>query len=126
MTTYEGRRDELAAKASVLVQVIIGATPGDVEFIPTYPRSSSSAEALQALLPEWGKRGLHSVGFLGLVDMQPTAVFSEPLEPKQVSALAVAFGVYVGTLVTHAYKTQAEVSELERIYAYSDGPKYIN
>jgi hypothetical protein len=123
--TYEERRENLATKASILVQVLLGNTPGDVEFMAAYP-DASAPETWEALKPEWGKRGLHSVGFIGLVDMQPTAVFSEPLEGQQVQALAVAFGVYVGTLVTHAYKTQAEVSELERIYAYSDGPKYIN
>jgi hypothetical protein len=123
--TYEERRDELATKASVLVHVLLGAAPGDMEFMPTYPQASTQ-EAWQALIPEWGKRGLHSVGFIGLVDMEPRAVWSEPLDPREVAALAVAFGVYVGTLVTYAYKTQAEVSELERIYAYSGGPKYIH
>jgi hypothetical protein len=123
--TYEERRENLATKASILVQVLLGNTPGDVEFMAAYPERASP-ETWEALKPEWGKRGLRSVGFIGLVDMQPTVVFSELLEPKQVSALAVAFGVYVGTLVTNAHNRHTEVSELERIYAYSDGPKYIN
>jgi hypothetical protein len=125
MATYDERRDDIAAKASILVQVLLGTTPGDMEFMPAYPQATT-AETWQALIPEWGKRGLHSVGFIGLVDMEPTAVFSEPLDPRQVSALAVAFGVYVGTLVTNAHKRQTEITELDRIYSYNDGPKYIN
>jgi hypothetical protein len=64
----------------------------------------------------------------------PQLVLSEPLEDRQVGALADAFAAHIGTLVRSALtadsfaaeRARAEVSELERIYAYSDGPKYIH
>jgi hypothetical protein len=132
MTTYEARRDDLAAEASVLVQVLLGSAPGDMEFRAIAP-IPATAEMDADLRRRWPVRGLRPVGFLGLVGGTPRAVFSEPLPDEQVQALAVAFGVYIGSLVKSALTAdnfpaeieRAEVSELQRMYAMPDN-RHIN
>ena len=117
--TYEVRSDNLAKTASIMVQVLLGTAPGDMEFVPQHPQVATP-EMWQNIMATWHQRGSRHVGFIGLVNMVPTAVFNEPLDPRTTAGLAVAFGVFVGTLVTSAYAEIAEVKELERIYAYSD------
>jgi hypothetical protein len=133
MTTYSERLDQLALSSSIMVQVLLGRTPGDMEFVPLKPRPAS-AEMWEGLHAQWPGRGLRLAGSIGLVDGAPQLVLKEPLGAVQVEALAVAFAAYIGCLVKSALTAdtfaaeieRAEVSELERIYAYSDGPRYIN
>jgi hypothetical protein len=133
MTTYDERRDELAINSSILVGVLSGDTPGDMEFVPIRPQPATDAMREELRL-RWPGRNLRGVGYIGLVGGMPQLVLSEPLEDRQVGALADAFAAHIGTLVKSAMTAgsfaaeieRAEVSELERIYAYSDGPKYIH
>jgi hypothetical protein len=133
MTTYEERRDTLAVNSSILVQVMLGGARGDAEFSLVYPRPANAVAMEEELRARWPGRGLRAVGFIGLVNMQPQLVLKEPLGDVQVQALAVAAGVYFGTLIKAAMTSgsftaeieRAEVSELERLYAMPDF-RYIN
>jgi hypothetical protein len=133
MTTYEKRRDELAINSSILVGVLLGDTPGDMEFIPIRPQPATD-EMREELRLRWPGRNLRGVGYIGLVGGAPQLVLAEPLAAVQVEALAVAFAAYIGCLLKSALTSdrfaaeieRAEISELERIYAYSDGPKHIH
>lgn len=133
MTSYEERRDELAINSSVLVGVLLGDTPNDVEFVPIRPQPATDSMR-EDLRMRWPGRNLRGIGYIGLVGGMPQLVLSEPLDDSQVGALADAFAAHIGTLVRSALTAngfaaeieRAEISELERIYAYNDGPKSIN
>lgn len=112
-TTYEERRDELALKSSVLVQVILGTARTDAEFVPLKPKPAT-AEMHEELRQRWAGRGLRAVGFIGIVDGAPQLVSNEPLDEMQVEALSTAFGVYVGTLLRGATNDNPIVAEIER------------
>jgi hypothetical protein len=127
MTTYDERRDHLALSSSIMVQVLLGHAPGDMEFVALKPRPAS-AEMWEELHARWPGRGLRLAGTIGLVDGAPQLVLKEPLDGVQVETLAVAFAVYIGALVKNAMTAdnfaaeieRAEVSELERMYAHPD------
>ncbi|WP_158785746.1 hypothetical protein [Granulicella sp. L46] len=133
MTTYEHRRDELVINSSICVGVLLGDMPGDMEFVPIRPQPATDAMR-EELRSRWPGRGLRGVGYIGLVDGAPQLALSEPLDGGQLEALADAFAAHIGIIVKSAMTTgsfaaeieRAEVSELERIYAYSDGPKHIH
>lgn len=124
--SYEERRDHLAANASILVQVLLADAPGDMEFVPLAPRPASAA--LWHELTWQPGRGLRVVGVIGLVDGAPQLVSNELLDARQIESLAVAFGVYMGSLVKSAMTAdsftheieRAEVSELERMFSVPD------
>ena len=132
MTTYDERRDQLALDSSIMVQVLLGHAPGDMEFVPLKPRPASD-DRWTELRAQWPGRGLRLVGTIGLVDGAPKLALREPLDAVQVDALAVAFAVYVGALVKEAMTSdgfaaeieRAEVSELQRMFAMTD-PRYVN
>ena len=133
MTTYEQRRDELAINSSICVAVLLGSTPCDTELFPIRPQPATDAMR-EELRSRWPGRGLRGVGYIGLVDGAPQLALSEPLDGGQLEALADAFAAHIGTIVKSALTAdsfaaeieRAEISELERIYAYNDGPKSIH
>jgi hypothetical protein len=131
--TYEQLRDELAINSAILVAVLLGDKRNDMEFVPIRPQPATDAMR-EDLRSRWPGRNLRGVGYIGLVGGMPQLVLSEPLEDSQVGALADAFGAHIGSLVKSALTAdsfaaeieRAEISELERIYAYNDGPKSIH
>jgi len=133
MTTYNERRDQLVLNSSIMVQVLLGNTPGDLEFVQLKPRPAS-AETWEALGAQWHVRGLRHAGSIGLVDGAPQLVLREPLGTNQVEALAVAFAAYIGCLVKSAMTShnfaaeieRAEVAELERMYAMPSDYRHVN
>jgi hypothetical protein len=133
MTTYEHRRDDLVINSSICVGVLLGDMPGgDMEFVPIRPQPATDAMR-EDLRSRWPGRGLRGVGYIGLVGGAPKLVLQEPLDAVQVEALAVAFAVYIATLVKSAMTSdgfaveieRAEVSELERMFAMPD-TRYVH
>ena len=94
MTTYEERRDELAINSSILVGVLLGDTPSDMEFVPIRPQPATDAMR-EELRMRWPGRNLRGVGYIGMVSGMPQLVLSEPLEDRQVGALADAFAAHI-------------------------------
>ena len=99
--TYLEKAADVAGASSIAVQVLLGAAPADIEFVPIRPRPAD-AQMLADLKSRWPGRGLRSIGIVGLVGLTARAAFKEPLEPKTVDALATAFLVYVAALTTPA------------------------
>jgi hypothetical protein len=117
------KSNQLAINAAVLVQVLMGDAPGDVEFVPLKPRMASST-MLADIKARWPGRGLRVVGLIGLSsDMKPLSSFNEPLTPQQVDALSTAFLTYVHVLLGESFAQQheaTEVQELWRLYSLPD------
>jgi hypothetical protein len=86
MTSYDQRRDQLALDSSIMVQVLLGHAPGDMEFVPLKPRPASD-DRWTELRAQWPGRGLRLVGTIGLVDGAPKLALREPLDAVQVDAL---------------------------------------
>jgi len=122
MTYSEKKSTQLALDASVAVQVLMGTAPGDCEFIPLKPKAADET-MLADLKARWPGRGLRSVGVIGLCGTSPCCAFKEPLESKQVSALAGAFLTYLSVMFADSIAAQmqaAEIAELERVLTLPD------
>ena len=122
MLAYSERATQLACDSSVAVQVLLGTTPGDCEFIPLRPRPAD-ANMLAGIAARWPGRGLRSVGVIGLCGITPCYALKEPLEPEQVSVLTDAFLAYLHALYCHrmaAHLEQAEINELTRVWSLND------
>lgn len=117
MLTYSERATELAANASVAVQVLMGA-PDDVEFISLKPKMANE-RWLAELRDRWPGRGLRSVGVIGLCGTSPVIALKEPLEPEQVNALMSEFLAHIHVLFCDTFEA-AEIAELERLHALPD------
>jgi hypothetical protein len=120
--TYLEKSTQLALDASVAVQVLMGTTPGDCEFIPLKPKAADET-MLADIAARWPGRGLRSVGVIGLCGTSPCCAFKEPLESDQVSALAGAFLAYLHVMFADSITAQmeaAEIQELQRMMSIPD------
>jgi len=120
--TYSEKSTQLALDSSVAVQVLMGTTPGDCEFIPIKPRTAD-ARMLADIAARWPGRGLRSVGIIGLIGAVPTCELKEPLEPEQVTALAGAFLTYLHGLFSDSFAEQiegVEIAEMRRLWSLED------
>jgi hypothetical protein len=97
MTSYDERRDELAINSSILVGVLLGDTPGDMEFVPLRPQPATDAMREELRL-RWPGRNLHGAGYIGLVDGAPKLVLKDPLDAVQVEPLDDPPPVPTGTV----------------------------
>ena len=113
--TYSEQVTQLALNASVAVFVLMGTTPGDVEFLPLKPNAADE-NTLAALRDRWPGRGLRQVGCMGLsFDMTPLSVFKEPLAPEQFDALSYAFLTYAYALLGERFTRQRESAEIRAL-----------
>jgi hypothetical protein len=120
--TYIEKSAQLAIEASVSVQILLGTTPGDCEFVPLRPKLAD-ANTLADIAARWPGRGLRSVGVIGLCGITPSVVLKEPLEPEQINALGAAFLTYVHVLFDANFVEQREameIAELERLWSLQD------
>jgi hypothetical protein len=131
--TYTERSQTLANESSVAVLVLMGA-PDDIELVMIKPKPAD-AKTLLELKDRWPGRGLRSIGVMGLVGLSPQIALKEPLEPRQIDALASAFLTYVNVLLfgeqpcTDAPLEQRgdAVDWLEHLYSLPDTrPENIN
>lgn len=113
--TYSEQSSQIALECPLVVLVLMGAAPGDAEFLPIRPKAFD--ENMRAdLKARWPGRGLRSVGLVGLSsDMKPICAFKEPLEPEQVSALAGAFLAYIHVLFCDSFTAQVEAAEIQEL-----------
>jgi hypothetical protein len=120
--TYIEKSAQLAIEASVSVQILLGTTPGDCEFVPLRPKLAD-ANMIADIAARWPGRGLRSVGVIGLCGTTPSLVLKEPLDPEQVNALGAAFLRYVNVLFGANFVEQreaVEIAELERLWSLQD------
>lgn len=119
--TFREKAIQLVLQSSVALYVLMGAE-NDVEFLPLRPELADDV-TLMALRNRWPGRGLRWIGVIGLVGATPRIAVNEPLHPDQINALCIAFLAQLNCLFSakfHTERTQTEISELQRIYAYSD------
>lgn len=102
---YIEEATNLVANASVAVQVLLNSTGDDMEFVPAAPQPAN-AEYWADLRTRWHGRGLHSIGFLAMVDGQAKAVFKESVTLDVVGRLASAFQAYCESLAFSEAKEQ--------------------
>lgn len=109
--TYQEKSTQLACDASIAVQVLLGTSPGDMEFIPLKPQAAN-AEWLSELKARWPGRGLRAVGFVGLVDGVPQYCLKETLSIRQTTALESAFMAYLDVMLKPAAPIETEVEPM--------------
>lgn len=103
--TYIEEVTDTVEKADVAVQVLLAGNGDDVEFVAVRPTPANAAW-WAGLRANWHARGLHSIGFLAVVDGQHKAVFKEPVTLGVATRLAAAFQTYCETLATAEAKEQ--------------------
>jgi hypothetical protein len=111
---YQERAEALTAQSSIAVMVVGCPERGAVEFLMLKPKPLEPS----GLTGVW-QRDFRSIGTLGLVGCTACAALKEPLEPRQVDTLAVAFLEYVRVLLTPR-NTGDEIEWCERLYALED------
>jgi len=114
MQTYCEKSPQLALDASIAVFVLMGTTPGDVEFLPLR-RKMADENMVAELKARWPGRGLRPVGVIALCGTSPHFALKVPLEAEQVSALARAFLAYLHALLADGFAAQIEAEEVQEL-----------
>lgn len=95
--TYMERAEKVACASQIAVMVLLSRANDDVEFWPLRPRIAPASELTSEA--ECLRRGLRTVGVVGIAGLQPHAAFKEPLDATVVSAIGAAFTEYVHALI---------------------------
>ncbi len=127
LSTYDERCKKLAGDSSIMVAVLLGDAPGDMELVAVKPWFACN-DGWESLRTQSQWRGLRCVGCVGLVNDEPRVVLEEPISLDAACKLAVQFAVYVSALIEAATTAglfsaeleRAEVMELERLHAVPD------
>lgn len=126
MKPFNARAADVTRQSAIAVQVLLSHDNNDMEFlllrpVPVHLSARFSEE-------EFTARQLRFVGIVGLSGLNAKCAFEEPLDERVVSTIASAFIEYTRALLTQSsfgdYLAQAEVTELERLYALPDTRQY--
>jgi hypothetical protein len=116
---FRERSIQLTGESTIAVFILVGAHPGDAEFVPLRPRPADAAMWAE-IRSRWAGRELREAGVLGVVGGNVRCAFKEPLDEPCIAALAEAFVAYCETLAPGRIGKGDEVEWLERLWALPD------